>query len=293
MNKTSIKHILKNATLCIGVACIFFSAVLSMDKSEKKDIGLLPSAEEQVLCLLKSKLYLLDHHTLCVLAINKEWDKLLRDTAPERKQDLMVRLKNMPEYNSNYNVCFNAWHKYGSAWARRDCCHVSYCYQKVEDCKKSFVLRVMYFGHQQLQSNAWGFVQAISGFEKPKFDERGSVSAYGLYDPNKGNKGRHLAEIFLYKPFTCWLLLNNESLCRNFIKLVPFQSFPHLLKVFLDGLQADPDKSMRIKFCDLNKVIIPDNYKDCIPNDEYTSYNELPKWWREMIDNRYAAQQKK
>jgi hypothetical protein len=288
MNKVSIKYILQNATLSMGVAFMFVGAVLCMDGA---DVTLLPETGENVLSLLIRR-GADCHHTLCSLAINKNSEKLLRDTAPERRQVLTAQLKNMPEYTADYNINFSVWHKYGSAWGSRVCCNADHCFKKIKDCKKTVVLRVMYFGHQGLESTASGFTQIIPGFEKPKFNERGNVSCYGLYDPNKGNKNKHLVEFFLYKPFTCWLFLSNEPLCRNFIKLVPFQSFPHLLKVFLDGLQADPDKSMRIKFCDLNKVIIPDNYQECIPSDEYRSYNELPKWWREVIDNRYGKQQK-
>lgn len=289
-----MKHFLKKATFCTGVVLVFFGVSLCMDGQENKDLGLLLGKRKQVLLLLKKRLHLFNHHTLCSLAINKEWDKHLKDTAPERKQELTAWLQDKHDYAiaQHFLVRADVWHKYGTAWGVKTCCTDYQCYALGTGCD-SVALQALYFGDQEMRCTDWGSAQAIPGLEKPKFNEAGNIICYGLAKKRRGNHAaKHVREYGLNNNITCWLLLKNDPvMCKNFIKLLLFKSFPSLLKVFLDGLEMHDSK--KFKFCDLNKVIIPDNYQECVPNDEYQSYNQLPEWWRELIDNRYAAQHKK
>ena len=70
--------------------------------------------------------------------------------------------------------------------------------------------------------------------------------------------------------------------------MVPFIAFPNLLKLFLNNLEMHA--SGTFKFCNVEKIVIPNNYKECA---QYKAYNDLPEFWREVIDKRYQEQPKK
>ena len=150
-----MKNIFKHATLCIVAVSIFFTTLFCMDNS---DIGELLDDSQNVLFLLKHKLHYFDHHTLCSLAINKEWDKLLLDTAPSRRQDVMMRLQNMTKDHSNEYVERDVWHKYGSAYGTKMYCNCT-DHLRGSVCANSVSLRVVYFGSQRSRSVSWGLTK--------------------------------------------------------------------------------------------------------------------------------------
>jgi hypothetical protein len=271
-----MKYILRNTTLCIGVTFVFFSTVLCMDRPENKDLGLLLGKREQVLSLLKKQLHLFDHHTLCALAINKEWDKLLSDTAPERKKECEAQAQKAFKLQRCKTDDIVILHKYGSAWGRKSSPECKCC--------RGYGLEMFYLQGKKSKTYSWFSCGSID-FGRPRFDECGDFTYWFIPADRKS------CEVWTYgyrKSMPCQLLLEKDCFCEHYVSLGLFIAFPHLLRTFLRFSLLHENK--KFEFCDLNKVIIPDNYKECISNGVYKSYDQLPKWWRKVIDRRYHEQ---
>lgn len=274
MKKISMKNMLKHATLYIAVA--FFVPLFSMDGT---DVALLPGSGQIILFLLEKRLDLFDHHTLCSLAINKRWDKLLLDTAPARKKGLIAQAKNLLKCNFNEHDKIAIWHKYGGGWGKKIDGGV---YDN--GYLREYTMQVQYLGCKEIYS--WFSYENID-FGSPRFDERGNFVYYFLTlkgDPHEVRESGYSRNI------PCRLLLEKDDYCERFMEMGFLTAFPHLLHKFLRDLTMH--KSGQFKFCDLQKIIIPDNYKECKPNKECTSWRELDEDLRELIDKRYRDQKK-
>lgn len=318
--KSTLKDIAYHATLCIGVAFFISSSLFGMDGSENKDVALLPEDGVIILSLLKECLNYFDHYTLCSLAINKEWDKLLKDTAPQRKLDLMVQTPSFAKamagtaQQPGNEVLGNVWHKYGSAWAK--------VISKTNEPR--LVLELICFGYKHCL-HAWMGSRChnyISNIVQPRFNENGKFKFYVLEEADRKDFGPWLVS----KPRNCYrqivehscsvstfslqpyshesvpmyvensksieLLMHKDHFGDISVNLIDFLSFPVFFNACINAL-AERDNNQG-KVCDLQNVCLSSGYKKCVPHDQcqFKSYVELPEWWREIIDKRYNEQQK-
>jgi len=244
---------------------------------DKPDITTLPDDGQVILFLLESRLSYFDHHTLCSLAVNKAWNKLLLDTASERKKEFIKLHAFIPL------IAGTVWHKYGSAFGNRR-------ESRNFDGNPLWTLQGGYLRGNGLIPHNYertNIIRAKLDWAPPKFNEQGDFVYYGVMS----NSNSHTILEYGYpKNIPCCLLLEKDDFSESFVEMVPFMAFPNLLKVFLNNLEMHTNRTF--KFCDVEKAIIPDDYKKCTADDEYKSYNELPEWWREVIDKRYREQKK-
>lgn len=275
MKKISIKNVLKYATLCIAVAFIFFSALFCMDKP---DVGTLSASGEIILSLLEGRRGNLDHFARCILGSTcKKWNKLLIDDAPERKKELAVQARNLSKCPFSEYEKTVIWHKYGSAWGR---IIDTGTYHNI----RQYSLEMLYLRHKKIYT--WSSSTEFD-FGRPRFNERGDFVYYFLTlkgDPHEVREYGYRSGI------TCRLLLEKDDYCERFMEMGFLTAFPHFLHKCLSDLTLH--KSGRFKFCDLQKMIVPDDYKTCKPNSECKSWSELDEDLREIIDKRYREQKK-
>jgi len=279
-----MKHTVQHTTLCMVVACIFFNSVIGMDDANK-DVVSLPSNDTAVISfLLTHKSNLFDHKMICSLSLNRGCEKVLKDSAQKRRECLTEHMQNQ------WFDCDNkiVWHKYGSACGKK-------VIMRDEQGKVLCVLYAGYVGCDRIlcfDSN--NFQKDIPGFERAKFNEEGNFYCYGFgkkMDTRVWGKNQHIVEYCLpqygrpdARRYGVAVALYNSY------ALSYFKSFPILLKTFL---AATPNSMIQgVKLCSLKDIIIPDNYKECIPCREYTSFDDLPSELVKAINDQYNKQQR-
>lgn len=270
-----MKNVLIHATPYIAVACVFFTTIFCMDGP---NVGTLSGSGEIILSVLESRRGDLNHFARCILGSTcKKWNKLFIDDAPEVKKEFMMQVRNLLGRNFNEHNEMVVWHKYGSGWGRKI---------DLEECNGlvTYSLDRSYLGRKEVHSSI-----SLTQFDfgRPRFDEQGYFVYYFLTlkgDPHEIREGRYNRSI------PCRLLLEKDEYCERFMEMGLLTAFPRLLHKCLSELTMH--KSEQFKFCDLQKVVISDDYKTCRPNSECKSWYELHEDLREAIDKRYHEQKK-
>jgi hypothetical protein len=267
--------IIKKSIACCSamVVLFFFNPLLGMDAPKIMD-----NASTALSVMLTHIPHCFDHAMICSLAINKEYEQVLRNTAQSRKAFITKRIQKGQIFDEGSGV----WHKYGSACGARD------------DWGSYFSLKCVFLGCGDINvrlSSGWNNPEKyVLGFEKVQFSGSGDLCFYGCGTDSRRGWGKHqnVIEYCLPKQGSsvarrCVLALKkNAFIDYAFPWIVPF---PALLKALLNSSVVTEDYID--KKYSLEDAIIPDNYQEC---DVGESFEDLPEELKEAIVKRYNEQ---
>ena len=244
-----------------------------------------------------------DCRQISILAINKNFKKLLKETAGERKRYLRLTFKSHSD--SMWNTMI--WHHYGAmcgkASIQDNALHRSrfYLHRDSYGCTRYYQPGDVYDGH---------FVHYLPCLSKPYFNNRSHFCfyAYGEFQKMFDKKSERIVQ---YKWNSSKKIANEMDLVINqcvtniknkhnqYIDLKIFLEFPVLLKAFLKSkiiYKKKKEWGMDQKIYSVEGVIIPENYKNhqryFFPTCMYPSFKDLPENIREAIVARYKEQGK-
>lgn len=257
-----MKHTLKNATLCIAVAFMFFNALLCMDEPENKDVVLEPVI--RVLSfLLTDGLGFFDHQMICSLAVNRECEKVLQETAPARRAYFTKQIPQ--EFFQTIPVI---WHKYGSACGNIYIGEVTTILDNgTKQCKRYPYMRCNFLQcGRKCVSHSWDGVQErVPGFEYCRFNEQGDFCFY-CFEQEKNymlhGKNRHILEYRL-----------SQKPSRSIHQYVVKDSHPGL--------------------CRKQVIVATGDYREFIPTNGCKPFEDLPKKIQAAVSKCCNEQQKK
>jgi hypothetical protein len=292
-----MKYTIKNTILFTAIVFILFGSLVCMDEPKKEDVALLPSnsTEETLSFLFAHKIDLFNPAMICSLSINNEWEKILKKVAPNVKKHV---IKRAPTGFLNDNTV--VWHKYGFV-----CGSIEFFNNK-SVCS----LHTISLDHGHGSCNLPNFQRCIPGFDQPRFNEEREFCFYGIGKFEITRERNHVMEFYLSYVHLRVCQLEVERNGPTFYNLLDFLAYPVLFKAFINSsfnykaislMHSDYYKDIVLKprnasefpgkIFSLKNTIIPDNYKECIPSEQYQSFDDLPEELREAIIERYNEQQ--
>jgi hypothetical protein len=248
----------------------------------------------------------------------KDWDKFLCATAYPRKEYALTYF--LIPLLRIWDSGDAKWHRYGS---RAD-------YKKIDKNPKrqypgdSIVKKKLNFGRVELIEHGrverywcegFNFDSELSYKPSPFYKSDKELCCFGLawkwtqsFDPSCRKR------LVLYidplpgciinriddssstdLPLECSLRYERETE-QHHESLIKLLHFPHLLKIILnthyDYFWNGYEYGYR---CDLEKIILPDNYKECVESNEegcYKTFAELPEKLKAALEKRYKEQPK-
>jgi len=243
-----------------------------------------------------------DCRQISILAINKNFKKLLKETAGERKHYLRLTFKS--ESDSAWNTMI--WHKYGAMCGKASI-------QNNELRRSRFYVHQSSYGCTRYYQPGDGLdghlMYYLPGLLKPYFNNRSNFCFYA-YDEFQKRFAKRSGRIVQYKWNSSKNIAHNADLVINqcitniknkynqYIDLRIFLEFPVLLKAFLKSkvtYKKEKKRGMNQKIYAIEGVTIPENYKDrkqYFPTPVYTSFEDLPQCIRKAIVARYKEQGK-
>ena len=269
----------KPAVYCSGLLFLFyFNTFLCMELAPFRD-----KACQVVSVLLDHAPELLDHPTLCSLALTKDCHQLLCSGAPLRRRMMML-----DDDCKSFHKDSTTWHEYGSAcgnyhispWIKE----TSYLYLKRFFWKSN--------GIDFVQSRDWWAPEKlISGFERTRFDEKGNLYFYGLskWDSQEQEviTEYSLSRYGTSKSRQCLLVVpaDKENMFYRY-QLSLLRSLPILLTAFLKS--CTPKEDGAFKLYSLEDAIIPEDYQKCDEDDLYgCTFDELGEPLKSAITARH------
>lgn len=281
-----------------------------MDQGENKEIGLLFNKQAEALVVLLHHRIDLDHDTICSLSVNKELEKILKNTAIQRKKYIESNIYKDTKIPFVFTPPPSIiWHKYGSSCGR---VIIAIDTENITKLTENFSKKINYPLEIHLQrfcldkpikmklGTCKEFGKTLTVFNVPFFNQDDEFCFYGLTEKGEYQKTlwgapQHIKEYSLKKDGTvleyyCALCID-ISLLKDYA-LSYFQAFPILLKALLNSKMHSITYDQVAKIYHLEDAIIPDNYKECISDENYTSFDDLPKELAEAIEKRYKDQQK-
>ncbi|HLW73001.1 MAG TPA: hypothetical protein VKR54_03050 [Candidatus Babeliales bacterium] len=253
------------------------------------------------------------HDMIRSLAVSKDLDAVLRDTAQERKNYLSALVSPESQFIGSLNSCksilkANSWHKYGTA-----CGHVDHLLSSgpSEHEKKILILERWYLAdkgavkyYSAALNNFYGYLTSVPrGF----FNDKDDFCFHGYGD--KICWSGDIPLILLNKQVIEYSLSLDDSLkslCCTMNGIVTrglnlLLNFPLLLKAFLKSSKVFEtgttvlEHAIRVKLYSIDGVIIPENYREYeqyCPESLCNTFDDLPVDVQQAIVMRKKAYKK-